>query len=182
MWCRKVRFMRVVLIHAMAASIPPIEEAFGRLWPEAALMNLLDDSLAPDLARDGALTPAMTDRFLALADYGRSTGADAILFTCSAFGPCIEAAARKFPAIPVLKPNEAMIEEAVALTGPRGRIGLMATFAPTLASMPPEFAVAAPDATLVPCLAEGALAALNAGDGDTTGPRCGPRRHCRIVM
>ena len=59
----------------------------------------------------------------------------------------------------------ALIEDAVALVGPRGRIGLMATFAPTLASMPPEFAAVAPEATLVPCLAEGALAALNAGDG-----------------
>jgi hypothetical protein len=157
--------MRITLIHAMPASIAPIEQAFQRLWPEAALMNLLDDSLAPDLARDGILTPAMTDRFLALASYAKTTGSDAILFTCSAFGPCIEACAAAFPAIPVLKPNEAMIEEAIALTGPRSRIGLMATFAPTLASMPPEFAVAAPEATLVPCLAQGALAALNAGDG-----------------
>ena len=157
--------MRITLIHAMSPSIPPIMQAFDRLWPEATLMNLLDDSLAPDLARDGVLTPAMTARFLGLAHYARSTGADAILFTCSAFGPCIEACAREFPAIPVLKPNEAMIEDAIALVGPRGRIGLMATFAPTLASMPPEFAAVAPDATVMPCLAEGALAALNAGDG-----------------
>lgn len=156
--------MRITLIHAMAASVSPIEEAFRRLWPEATLMNLLDDSLAPDLARDGVLTPAMTERFLALTRYATAAGADAVLFTCSAFGPCIEACAREFPGIPVLKPNEAMIEEAVALTGPRGRIGLMATFAPTLASMPPEFSVAAPRVLLVPCLADGALAALNAGD------------------
>jgi hypothetical protein len=157
--------MRISLIHAMAPSIPPIEAAFRRLWPEATLMNLLDDSLAADLARDGVLTPAMTQRFLALARYAAATGSDAILFTCSAFGPCIEACAREFPAIPILKPNEAMIEEAMALVGPTGRIGLLATFAPTLASMPPEFAVAAPAATLVPCLAEGALTALNAGNG-----------------
>ncbi|HEY1413205.1 MAG TPA: aspartate/glutamate racemase family protein [Rhodopila sp.] len=156
--------MRVALIHAMAASIPPIVAAFARAWPEVTLTNLLDDSLAPDLARDGALTPAMTERFLALGRYAKATGADAILFTCSAFGPCIEACARELAPIPVLKPNEAMIEEAVALTGPRGRIGLMATFAPTLLSMPPEFAAVAPAVTLVPSLAEDALAALNAGD------------------
>jgi DNA-binding transcriptional LysR family regulator len=157
--------MRITLIHAMPPSIPPIMAAFERLWPEVALMNVLDDSLASDLARDGRLTVAMTDRFLALARYGASTGADAILFTCSAFGPCIEACAQALT-VPVLKPNEAMIEEALALTGPRGRIGLLATFAPTLASMPPEFAAVAPDVTLVPCLAEGALEALNAGDPD----------------
>ena len=171
--------MRITLIHAMAASIQPIEDAFRRLWPEPRLTNLLDDSLAADVARDGALTPAMASRFLALARYARLAGADAILFTCSAFGPCIEACARDLPAIPVLKPNEAMIEEAVALTGARGRIGLLATFAPTLASMPPEFAAAAPHVTLVPVLAEDALAALNAGDA--TGHDAEAARAARVL-
>jgi hypothetical protein len=156
--------MRIALIHAMAASIDPIEAAFRRHWPEPMLMNLLDDSLSGDLARDGALTPAMTGRFLALARYARGAGADAILFTCSAFGPCIESCARALPDIPVLKPNEGMIEEAVALAGPNGRIGLLASFAPTLASMPPEFAAVAPNLTVRPVLAEGALSALNQGD------------------
>lgn len=156
--------MRIALIHALKHSIVPIEAAFARLWPEARLANLLDDSLSADLARDGALTPAMTERFLTLARYARRAGADGILFTCSAFGPCIEACARDLAPIPVLKPNEAMIEEAIALAGPAARIGLLATFAPTLASMPAEFAAAAPQATLVPCLAADALAALDHGD------------------
>ena len=157
--------MRIALIHALAHSPPPIEAAFARLWPQVRRTNLLDDSLSADLARDGALTPAMTERFLTLARYAAGTGADAILFTCSAFGPCIEACAEALAPMPVLKPNEAMIEEALALAGPTGRIGLMASFAPTLASMPPEFAAAAPGITLVPCLAEGSLAALDRGDG-----------------
>jgi Asp/Glu/hydantoin racemase len=155
---------RIALIHALRHSIAPIEAAFAALWPEARRVNLLDDSLSADLARDGALTPAMTDRFLTLARYAAGSGADGILFTCSAFGPCIEAAARALAPLPVLKPNEAMIEDAAALAGARGRIGLLATFAPTLDSMPPEFAIAAPNATVVPRLAEGALAALDRGD------------------
>lgn len=156
--------MRIALIHALKHSIPAIEAAFFRLWPEAALANLLDDSLSADLAREGRLTEAMHQRFLTLARYAASCGADGILFTCSAFGPCIEAAARDLAPLPVLKPNEAMIEEAVALAGPNGRVALMATFAPTLVSMPAEFTAAAPGMTLVPCLAEGALAAMDRGD------------------
>lgn len=156
--------MRIALIHALKHSIVPIEEAFARLWPEARLANLLDDSLSADLARDGKLTDAMTQRFLTLARYSASAGADGILFTCSAFGPCIEACARDLSPMPVLKPNEAMIEEAIALAGPRARVGLLATFPPTLASMPPEFDAAAPGMTLVPCLAEGALAAMDRGE------------------
>lgn len=157
--------MRIALIHALKHSIAPIEAAFAALWPQARLANLLDDSLSADLAQDGALTPRMTARFLALAQYAAECGADGILFTCSAFGPCIEACARELAPLPVLKPNEAMIEEALAAGGPAARIGLMATFAPTLASMPAEFARAAPGCTLVPCLAADALAALDRGDG-----------------
>lgn len=150
--------MRITLIHALRHSPPPIEAAFAELWPEARLMNLLDDSLSADLARDGKLTQAMTQRFLALGDYAKRTGADGILFTCSAFGPCIEAVQRALAPMPVLKPNEAMIEEAEALGG---TLGLLASFGPTLASMPPEFPASL---RLVPKLAEGAMAALDRGD------------------
>jgi Asp/Glu/hydantoin racemase len=150
--------MRIALIHALKHSIVPIEASFARLWPDASLMNLLDDSLSADLARDGRLTSAMTERFQAIGRYVASTGADAILFTCSAFGPCIEAVARAQAPMPVLKPNQAMIEQAVKQGG---KIGLLSTFPPTLASMPREFP---PSVELVPRLAEGAMAALDRGD------------------
>ena len=92
--------MRIALIHALKHSLVPIEASFARLWPDASLMNLLDDSLSADVAREGRLTAAMTDRFLSLGRYAASTGADAILFTCSAFGPCIEAVARAHAPMP----------------------------------------------------------------------------------
>jgi hypothetical protein len=60
-------------------------------------MNLLDDSLSADLQREGRLTPSMTGRFLALGDYAATNGADGILFTCSAFGPCIEDVKTRHP-------------------------------------------------------------------------------------
>ena len=151
---------RIALIHALAHSVAPINEAFAASWPDAVLMNLLDDSLSADLARSGrGLDDAMHRRFQSLGDYAVGTGADAILFTCSAFGPCIEAVARRHAALPVLKPNEAMVEE--ACRGGDVRIGLVASFAPTLQSMPPEF----PPGTQLDCeLADGALDALNRGD------------------
>lgn len=150
---------RITLIHALRHSPPPIEAAFAALWPGQTLMNLMDDSLAADLAREGKLTPAMTERFRTLGRYAAGTGSEAILFTCSAFGPCIEAVATDHAGMPVLKPNEAMIEEIIA-SGAK-RVGLLATFPGTLTSMPPEFPKGI---EVVPCLAEGALAALDAGD------------------
>lgn len=154
---------RVALIHALAHSVDPIHQALRRDWPEALCMNLLDDSLSADLARSGTrLDAAMHQRFETLAAYAESTGAQAILFTCSAFGACIEAVASQRPHMPVLKPNEAMVAEAVALAGAKGRIGLIASFAPTLASMPAEFPA---HVDLRTALADSALAALSAGDG-----------------
>lgn len=151
---------RIALVHAGAVSIPPIELAFRQLWPEAQIMNLLDDSLFLDRGV-GALPPAMAERFITLGRYAAASGADGILFTCSAFGPCIEACAADLAPIPVLKPNEAMIAEACS-TG--GRIGLMATFAGTLTSMPAEFPTGS---DLKPVLIKGAFEALQRGDMKT---------------
>lgn len=153
---------RIALIHALAHSVEPVNTALARMWPQARVMNLVDDSLSADLARAGALDAAMHQRFQALAAYAIATGAEGILFTCSAFGSCIDAVKRRWPAVPVLKPNEAMVEQASALALSRGTcLGLVASFAPTLQSMPPEFD---PAVQLDAELARGALAALGAGD------------------
>ena len=150
---------RIALIHALALSVAPANLAFQRDWPQARRMNLLDDSLSADLAATAqGLDAAMHTRFQRLAQYAIDCGCDGILFTCSAFGPCIDAVAQSHAPLPVLKPNEAKIAQASKMAGP---VGLVATFAPTLRSMPPEFPSGV---QLELALAEGALAALEAGD------------------
>lgn len=154
---------RIALIHATPAAVEPIRTAFAEAWPEPDLVNLLDDSLS----RDRALTPALTDgiyrRFDALGGYSTAIGADGILFTCSAFGPAIERVARAVT-IPVLKPNEAMFGEAIAIGG---RIGMLATFEPSITSMAAEFEADAAKAgaavTLESVFVPDAMAALVAG-------------------
>ncbi|MEP6969359.1 MAG: aspartate/glutamate racemase family protein [Betaproteobacteria bacterium] len=150
---------RLALIHALAHSVAPINDALARDWPQVMRMNLLDDSLSSDLAASGkGLDEAMHARFARLARYAVACGSDAILFTCSAFGPCIEAVARTHAPLPVLRPNEAMIAQAASLGC---RIGLIASFAPTLRSMPAEFPA---ETQLEMELVEDAMQALNAGD------------------
>jgi aspartate/glutamate racemase len=163
---------RIALIHALPHSVKPINSAMIRLWPEATRMNLQDDSLSSDLAAQEVIAPGtgldafMHERFVRLAQYAVDCGSDAILFTCSAFGSCIEAVAQ-LHTIPVLKPNEAMIEKAATFVGERGNmngqiLGLVSSFAPTLASMPDEFST---DINLETDLAQGAMQALNDGNG-----------------
>ena len=157
--------MRIALIHAVTVAMAPVHEAFARLWPEAECTDLLDTALAVDRARDGELTQAMRRRIATLADYAAGTGAAGILFTCSAFGEAIEAAAAACP-IPVLKPNEAMFE---ATLSAGGRIGMLATFPPSVAGMEDEFRALAAErgaaARLATICVEEARGALEAGDG-----------------
>ncbi|MDF2620133.1 MAG: Asp/Glu/Hydantoin racemase [Xanthobacteraceae bacterium] len=155
---------RIVLLHATPVAVEPIRAAFAASWPEAETVNLLDDSLSPDRAKSPDITEEMTQRFLALGRYAARVGADGILVTCSAFGPAIERLAAEMH-IPVLKPNEAMFRAAIA----RGeKIGMLATFAPSISTMTDEFdefvGQAKSSATLDTVLVERAIDLLKAGD------------------
>ena len=157
---------RIALIHATPVAIEPIVSAFKRLWPEARTTNLLEDSLPADLAAEGHLTDRMIERFITLGRYARGCGADAILFTCSAFGSAIEAA-RAALDVPVLKPNEAMLDEALAAGT---RIGLIATFEPSIPSLKAELEELAlkngVQFTIRTSAVPAALAALHDGNPD----------------
>jgi hypothetical protein len=80
---------RIFLVHAVDVSMAPASNSFKKLWPEASIVNLLDESLAIDMLIDGKMTPRMVERFARLGQYCVDAGADAILFTCSAFGEAI---------------------------------------------------------------------------------------------
>jgi Asp/Glu/hydantoin racemase len=151
---------KIYLIHAADVAMPPIVASFRANWPEARVVNLLEDALMNDLADDGRLTGAMIERFVLIGHYCVKASANAILFTCSAFGPAIEECRRQV-SIPVLKPNEALYERLVAKSG---TVGLLATFPPSLPSMVAEIAAYAKangtQVTVRPQLVAGALAAL----------------------
>jgi Asp/Glu/hydantoin racemase len=151
----------------------PVATAFELLWPQAQRMNLLDDSLSADLARAGSLKQEMVDRMVCLAQYAKTCGADAILFTCSAFGPAIDEVKRTI-GLPTLKPNEAMFSDALDICeqlGGERRIGLLTTFAPSEAPMRKELLVAIKQRNLKVKIegacATGGMTALNAGDAET---------------
>lgn len=160
---------RIMLIHALRESLAPIHAAFKASWQEAEIHDLLDSSLSADLAAEqGVLKDTMVRRFQTLADYAAKVGpdgraADGILFTCSAFGPAIDAA-RKDMKIPVLKPNEAAFEQAIRRGG---KAALLVTFGPALKPMLDEFEEmkrqAGSDLVVEGRVIDGALAALQGG-------------------
>ncbi|MGK7867993.1 aspartate/glutamate racemase family protein [Falsiroseomonas sp. E2-1-a20] len=145
----------------------PIQSAFAERWPEAETVNLLDDGLSLDRARESELTEAMIERFVAFGTYGHRMGADGILVTCSAFGPAIDRMIEALP-IPVLKPNEAMFQAAIAQGG---RVGMLATFGPSVGTMTEEFdefvARSGRPASLTTVLVADAMDLLKKGDADS---------------
>ena len=102
------------------------------------------------------------------------------------FGPAIERMAKELP-VPVLKPNEAMFREAI---GRGRRIGMLATFAPSVLTMTEEFeqfvAEAGAQATLETIVVEGAMDALRKGDADRHNTLIAARApelaHCDAIM
>ncbi len=129
---------RIGLVHALHASIAPIEATFARMWPEAETVSLYDESLYVDFNKAGGINRQIEERIEALLRFSAQSGAQAILFTGSLFGESVEAARARLD-IPVLTAYESMIEEAFA--GPRGpRLGLLATAEGTLDRMQSDIA------------------------------------------
>jgi Asp/Glu/hydantoin racemase len=158
---------RIVLLHATPIAMAPVQTAFAETWPNAEIVNLLDDGLTIDRAKEADLSAAMIDRFVRFGEYGYRMDADGILVTCSAFGPAIDQLAASVP-VPVLKPNEAMFQAALA----QGQnIGMLATFAPSVSTMTDEWdeyvAQAGGKATLRTIVVNDAIDRLRNGDAET---------------
>lgn len=153
----------IALIHAVHAAISPVEVAFAEKWPEATTYSLLAEDLTRDLAAAGKQTDAIKNRISQLAQFAAEANVDGILYTCSAFGSSIEAA-RENIKLPILKPNEAMFEEAI---NNGGRVGMLVTFEAAIPSMADEFSQMAKQlhkkVSLETHFVPGALDAINAG-------------------
>jgi Asp/Glu/Hydantoin racemase len=163
---------RVFLVHPTPLALPPVDEAFKTLWPEAQVLNLLDESLYADVGANGELTPALTARVANLFRHCEASGADGIVFSGSTFGPAVEEG-RKGIKVPVLRIEEAMMDEAVARGG---SILVVSTQKRAMPVVRGTLDQAAKRAGKSPAIKEiwvdGARDALNAGDSD---------RHDRLI-
>ncbi len=141
--------------------------AFATGWPQARVSNVLDDSLFAWIREGGTVVPAMYDVFRDYTRHMVKRGADGILFTCSAFRQVIDACIAEFD-VPILKPNDAMIEKALAAGS---RIAVVATVAPTIPSISAEIeemaAARGTSVELAPYVVDHAFDALAGGDAVT---------------
>jgi len=120
--------IRIGVVSPMAIANDTVGEAFAELWPEAEIINLIDESLYADFAGGKQVTEETYRRVAILLQYSQDSGARGIVFTGSVFGRVVEAGREKL-SVPVLTSHEAMIEAAFE----RGsRFGILTTAAGSL--------------------------------------------------
>ena len=157
---------RVFLVHPTPLAMPPVDEAFKTLWPQAQVLNLLDESLYADVGTNGELTPALYARVANLFRHCEASGADGIVFSGSTFGPAV-AEGRKGIKVPVLRIEEGMMDEAVARGGSILVVSTQKRAMPVVRGTLDALAKRAGQTpTIKDIWVDGAREALNAGDTD----------------
>ena len=156
----------VFAIHTGFAVVEMLNRQFKEQLPGVRIVNIVDDSLLPDVRAAGHLTPSVIRRIVGYAELAQSAGADAIFNCCSSVGEAADLA-RRVVDIPVVKIDEKMAEEAVA----RGKtVAIVATVGTTLDPTARLIEKKAHDhgklIEITRHLVEGAFDALIAGDAE----------------
>ena len=118
--------MRVVMIHAVAESMLPTKLAFQDVFPEAELVNLLDEGLFLEFGDQ--LSPSLRRRLTQLICYSAEHGAQAIGLACSVYTPMVEMV-RGVVDVPIVSSYGPVMAEAVQAGR---RVGLIAAVPATL--------------------------------------------------
>lgn len=115
----------IALISATSAAICPATLAIKTEMPDAVIWNILDDRLLLEAEAQGGVTPALALRMNRLIEHAINGAADAVLLTCSIYGPV---ANDYHAAIPVDAPDDAAFEY-IAENQSIGRLLVLASLA-----------------------------------------------------
>ncbi len=119
---------RLAIIHTTPATIDTLKALANELLPGVEVINFVDDSILPELGRNGGDLSTVVERLIAYARFAEHAGANIILEACSSVGELVTQM-QAAVAIPVVRIDTAMAETAVK----RGnRIGVAATLPTTL--------------------------------------------------
>lgn len=120
---------KLAIIHTTPVTIEALKALATEKMPGVEIINLLDDSILPELAKNGGNLEDVKQRWLQYARTAETLGADVVLGACSSVGEVADAAAELLE-IPVLRIDEAMAEQAVERAD--RSIGVAATLPTTL--------------------------------------------------
>lgn len=116
------------ILHTTPATIEPLRDLARALMPDVIVRHYLDDSLLPQINRDGRISREVRHRFFTLVQCAALNGPDAMMCACSSVGELAEQANGLF-GIPCLRIDEPMARMAAAQGG---RVTVCATLPSTL--------------------------------------------------
>ena len=123
----------VGLLHTVPSLAPTFDLLIAAERPELRRVHVADAWLLATTRQDG-VTPAVHDTLVAHVRHLAGLGAAAVLVTCSSIGEAADAACEQVD-IPVLRVDEPMARQAIALAtaaGARGKLAVLATLQSTL--------------------------------------------------
>ncbi|MFK4548097.1 methylmalonyl-CoA mutase cobalamin-binding subunit [Streptomyces tendae] len=95
---------KIALISAVPSAIPAAQTALRDSLPDAVVWNILDDRLLLEADSRGGLDAGLRRRMQRLIEHALAEDADAVLLTCSLYGPVAQAT---HVGVPVMAPDEA---------------------------------------------------------------------------
>lgn len=156
---------RLGLIHTSATLVPVFAQLCREKLPRVEVFHIVDDSLVKGIREAGSLTATIKRRVARYIESAELAGANYIMVTCSSIGPAVEAAA-PLMAVPVLRVDQPMADQAVAIGGRVGVIAtLKTTLEPTADLISRRAALVGKQIQITSTLVGGAFEALMAGDG-----------------
>lgn len=154
----------MAMIHATATVIPIVESAAATYLPGVEIVHLLDEGMLRELSRAGHVTAELRERFLEISRAAARSNPDILFVTCSSFSQLIPYI-RQMLSLPVLGPDEAMIEDVVARWS---SAAIVATIAPAITSATSQLEAHARSSgkslRVSPVLVDRAFAARKSGD------------------
>lgn len=120
--------MKIALLYTGVILVPMISKIAKDAFPDAEIMNILDDSLIEECIKNDGVTKSVINKTVKLYQYACDSGADIIVDTCSSVGESVEIINRMIN-IPVYRIDSVMIKHAVEKYD---RIGVLATLNSTI--------------------------------------------------
>lgn len=119
---------KVTIIHTSFVSVEDLTARFKAADPNIQVQHIVDDSLLPEVLKNGSVTTAVRSRMCAYYRAAQESGADLIFNQCSSVGEAADVAAQLITT-PVVKVDQKMAQVACE-TG--ARIAVAATLKTTL--------------------------------------------------
>lgn len=120
---------KIAVIHTSLAIRESVDAEIMRQIPDAEIHNIIDEKILSDVMKNGGINEDIIRRMSLYVLAADSMGADMILNACSSVGEAFDVG-KQLTAVPCLKIDQAMAEEAVRLGS---RIAVYGTVATTLA-------------------------------------------------